>query len=151
MGSGESVYVAETGKIYTFSDDKSYLFYGQSEDLTAILNELIDQRLSGLTGSSTGKCTLLWEEEYTGTGSFSTIERTISIENLDKYKYVYLETDVNNGSGALSGALIPVQILLEDNTKYRGDELRIKYISDDTFFIEWTDLGDGILRIYGVE
>lgn len=96
VGSGESVYVAETGKIYTFSDDKSYLFYGQSEDLTAILNELIDQRLSGLTGSSTGKSTLLWENPNS---SNEQKEETIEVENLNKYKYIFIELFANYGEG----------------------------------------------------
>ena len=40
VGSGEEVYVKETGKFYTFSIDKTYMFYGVPEDLTNLLNQL---------------------------------------------------------------------------------------------------------------
>ena len=40
VGSGEEVYVKETGKFYTFSVDKTYMFYGVPEDLTNLLNQL---------------------------------------------------------------------------------------------------------------
>ncbi len=40
VGSGEEVYVKETGKFYTFSIDKTYMFYGVPEDLTNLLNKL---------------------------------------------------------------------------------------------------------------
>ena len=40
VGSGEEVYVRETGKFYTFSIDKTYMFYGVPEDLTNLLNKL---------------------------------------------------------------------------------------------------------------
>ena len=40
VGSGEEVYVKETGKFYTFSIDKTYMFYGVPEDLTNLLKQL---------------------------------------------------------------------------------------------------------------
>ena len=43
VGSGEEVYVAETGKFYTFSVDKTYMFYGVPEDFDALLVQLKDE------------------------------------------------------------------------------------------------------------
>ncbi len=44
VGTGEEVYVAEDGKIYTYSADKTYMFYGIAEDLTeTIKNDLKEQ------------------------------------------------------------------------------------------------------------
>ena len=37
VGSGEEVYVEQTGKIYTFSTDKTYMFYGAPEDFNNLL------------------------------------------------------------------------------------------------------------------
>ena len=37
VGSGEEVYVEQTGKIYTFSTDKTYMFYGAPEDFNTLL------------------------------------------------------------------------------------------------------------------
>ena len=45
VGSGEEVYVAEEGKIYTFSTDKTYMFYGIAEDLTFKLKEEIKKQI----------------------------------------------------------------------------------------------------------
>ena len=92
VGTGETAYVAETGKIYTFEDDKSYLFYGQSEDLTKILNDLIDERLGTSSGTTTGTKTLLWEKELAaGEYSTETIIEEINVENLSKYKQLFIE------------------------------------------------------------
>lgn len=41
VGSGETAYSAETGKVYTFTTDKTYMFYGQSEDLTDVIQNSI--------------------------------------------------------------------------------------------------------------
>lgn len=43
VGSGEEVYVAQTGKFYTFSIDKTYMFYGVPEDLDLLLSELKEE------------------------------------------------------------------------------------------------------------
>ena len=92
VGTGETAYIAETGKIYTFEDDKSYLFYGQSEDLTKILNDLIDERLGTSSGTTTGTKTLLWEKELAaGEYSTETIIEEINVENLSKYKQLFIE------------------------------------------------------------
>ena len=165
VGSGETVYVAETGKIYTFSDDKSYLFYGQSEDLTAILNELIDQRLSELTGSSTGKSTLLWEKELdTSASTNEYIETTIQVEALDKYKHIYFSAMVQSEEfGEWSplaelgaSGYIPMQIIKENNDLYYGPAftLRAKYIDSSNLGINYVDINYGHAvkyQIYGVE
>ena len=43
VGSGEEVYVAETGKFYTFSVDKTYMFYGVPEDLELLMSQLKEE------------------------------------------------------------------------------------------------------------
>lgn len=43
VGSGEEVWVAETGKFYTFSIDKTYMFYGVPEDLELLLSTLKEE------------------------------------------------------------------------------------------------------------
>ncbi len=45
VGTGEEVYVAEEGKIYTFSTDKTYMFYGISEDLTDKIKEMLSEQI----------------------------------------------------------------------------------------------------------
>ena len=157
VGSGESVYVAETGKIYTFSDDKSYLFYGQSEDLTAILNELIDQRLSELTGSSTGKSTLLWEYETTSGSSTVYNEITLQVENLDKYKYLYIEIHQNNNEEWIpmsNASFVPMHVLKEDNSNYHGAAkmFSIKYV-DNNLNIQYMEHNSIThkYKLYGIE
>lgn len=44
VGTGKTGYVPETGKIYTYTTDKTYMFYGQSEDLTEIINSIVEQK-----------------------------------------------------------------------------------------------------------
>ena len=59
VGSGEEVYVAETGKFYTFSVDKTYMFYGVPEDFDALLVQLKDEIKVELgTGGSTEVMTI---------------------------------------------------------------------------------------------
>lgn len=41
VGTGETAYSSETGKVYTFSDDKTYMFYGESEDITDVINRIV--------------------------------------------------------------------------------------------------------------
>lgn len=43
VGSGEEVYVEQTGKFYVFGTDKTYMFYGVPEDLTFYLEQLTDE------------------------------------------------------------------------------------------------------------
>ena len=43
VGSGEDVYVEQTGKFYTFSIDKTYMFYGVAEDLDLLMSELKEE------------------------------------------------------------------------------------------------------------
>ena len=45
VGSGEEVYVEQEGKIYTYSTDKTYMFYGVAEDLTATIKEQLTEQL----------------------------------------------------------------------------------------------------------
>ena len=45
VGSGEEVYVEQEGKIYTYSTDKTYMFYGVAEDLTATIKEQLAEQL----------------------------------------------------------------------------------------------------------
>ena len=46
VGTGETAYSAETGKVYTFSDNKTYMFYGESEDITDVINRIVDERVN---------------------------------------------------------------------------------------------------------
>ena len=50
VGSGEEVYVAEEGKIYTYSTDKTYMFYGIAEDLTETLRDQIREEIKTQIG-----------------------------------------------------------------------------------------------------
>ena len=40
VGSGEEVFVEQTGKIYTFSTDKTYMFYGNPEDFSTLMETM---------------------------------------------------------------------------------------------------------------
>lgn len=51
VGSGETNYSEETGRIYTYTTDKTYMFYGQSEDLTDIINTIVEQRANEIIES----------------------------------------------------------------------------------------------------
>ena len=52
VGTGETVYSAETGRVYTFSDDKTYMFYGESEDITdvikSIVNNVVNEKITSI-------------------------------------------------------------------------------------------------------
>lgn len=160
VGSGETVYVAEAGKIYTFTDDKSYLFYGQSEDLTDILNELIDKKISqSEVGSSTGKSTLLWENELESGSGIMSYE--ITVENLNKYKYLYMENyfyddDTQRWEVSAVGTLfIPTQILIENSDVYHGVSKYecLRYVERDNLSInmEKSYSSRTKMKLYGIE
>lgn len=133
--------------------------------MTAILNELIDQRLSELTGSSTGKSTLLWEKDVLVNGTNEQIETTIQVENLDKYKYLFIETymEMNSdfwlpSSAEMSGGsiLIPMQVIKNDNTNYHSDvyACMVKYVDNSNLKIMCLDSSKDYawkLKIYGIE
>ena len=46
VGTGETSYTEETGKIYTYTLDKTYMFYGQSEDITDVINEIVEEKIN---------------------------------------------------------------------------------------------------------
>ena len=46
VGTGEKAYSAETGKVYTFSDDKTYMFYGASEDITDVIKSIVSDAVN---------------------------------------------------------------------------------------------------------
>ena len=143
VGTGETAYVAETGKIYTFEDDKSYLFYGQSEDLTKILNDLIDKRLTS------GTKTLLWEMQTTN--NYSTVENEINIEDLSKYRQLYVEG--TNGS-VIYYNYINIKDLQENTGVYLGigaDYIpMVKYTSENKVTIRYYSAGI-TYKLYGIE
>ena len=159
VGTGETAYVAETGKIYTFEDDKSYLFYGQSEDLTKILNDLIDEKLGTSSGTTTGIKTLLWEREIPKSDdSVGTIEEKINIENLSKYKRLFIEVilddsgtmyeylDIKDIKESMNNFVIAICNLMNITG--------IKYINETTLYITSSAMmydGNIALKVYGIE
>lgn len=46
VGTGETAYSAETGKVYTFSDDKTYMFYGESEDISDVIKNIVSDAVN---------------------------------------------------------------------------------------------------------
>ena len=118
-----------------------------------------------MTGSSTGKCTLLWEKEVTGSGGFGPekqIETTAQVETLDKYKYIYMVVQFNDEDyGWISydnigePNFIPMQIIKENNTENHGPSsyFAMKYIDDNNFKIIYTPVGGETVKykIYGIE
>ena len=46
VGTGEQIYVEQTGKIYTFGTDQTYMFYGITEDLTATIRSELKTQLT---------------------------------------------------------------------------------------------------------
>lgn len=43
VGTGETGYVPETGKIYAYTTDKTYMFYGTSEDITDVITAKVEE------------------------------------------------------------------------------------------------------------
>ena len=154
VGTGETAYVAETGKIYTFEDDKSYLFYGQSEDLTKILNDLIDERLGTSSGTTTGTKTLLWETEITS--SDYSEEEEINVENLSKYKQLFIEC-IDEYDKYILFDYVSIDYMKENIGYYILPGLTpnyLKYINENTLSIG--NYGGKVsnpitYRIYGIE
>lgn len=46
VGTGETGYVAETGKIYAYTTDKTYMFYGTSEDITDMITAKVEETIA---------------------------------------------------------------------------------------------------------
>ena len=173
VGTGETAYVAETGKIYTFEDDKSYLFYGQSEDLTKILNDLIDERLGTSSGTTTGTKTLLWEREIPRNDNADEIiaeEREIEVKNLSEYKQLIIEIEIgitnrnmetDIDTKIIEHEYLDIEYMKENNENYitpsytgLGASVAIKYINENTLNIVDPSEARGMnitYRIYGIE
>lgn len=52
VGTGETAYVEETGKIYTYTTDKTYMFYGQSEDITNVINGIVENKVTEIINNT---------------------------------------------------------------------------------------------------
>ena len=156
VGTGETVYVAETGKIYTFSTDKTYMFYGQSEDITEIINKIIDERLN--SSPSEEKATLLWEK-ISG-NSYDTITEEITVENLQQYKrlVVQVQSVVETSQGSdqvMMYEYLDIKDIKRNVGVYmvNGDEYipMIKYINETTLGILYSDMKNCKFELYGIE
>lgn len=156
VGTGETVYVAETGKIYTFSTDKTYMFYGQSEDITEIINKIIDERLN--SSPSEEKATLLWEK-ISG-NSYDTITEEITVENLQQYKrlVVQVQSVVETSQGSdqvMMYEYLDIKDIKRNVGVYmvNGDEYipMIKYINETTLGILYSDMNNCKFELYGIE
>lgn len=156
VGTGETVYVAETGKIYTFSTDKTYMFYGQSEDITEIINKIIDERLN--SSPSEEKATLLWEK-ISG-NSYNTIKEEITVENLQQYKRLLVQVQgvVETSQGSDQGMMYEY-LDIKDIKKNVGVYMvngsnyipMIKYINETTLGILYSDVQNYKFELYGIE
>lgn len=168
VGTGETAYVAETGKIYTFEDDKSYLFYGQSEDLTKILNDLIEEKLGTSSGTTTVTKTLLWEREIPRNDNADEVikeEREIEVKNLSEYKQLIIEIEgileIVSTEKIIEHEYLDIEYMKENNENYiapgtigHSVGIGIKYINENTLKIvdpseiKWENI---TYRIYGIE
>lgn len=152
VGTGETVYVAETGKIYTFSTDKTYMFYGQSEDITEIINKIIDERLN--SSPSEEKATLLWEK-ISG-NSYNTIKEEITVENLQQYKRLVVQVQsVVETSQVMMYEYLDIKDIKRNVGVYmvNGSENipMIKYINETTLGILYSDMKNCKFELYGIE
>ena len=156
VGTGETVYVAETGKIYTFSTDKTYMFYGQSEDITEIINKIIDERLN--SSPSEEKATLLWEK-ISG-NSYDNIKEEITVENLQQYKrlVVQVQSVVETSQGSdqvMMYEYLDIKDIKRNVGVYmvNGSEYipMIKYINETTLGILYSDMNNCKFELYGIE
>ena len=156
VGTGETVYVAETGKIYTFSTDKTYMFYGQSEDITEIINKIIDERLN--SSPSEEKATLLWEK-ISG-NSYNAIKEEITVENLQQYKrlLVHAQGVVETSQGSdqvMMYEYLDIKDIKKNVGVYmvNGSEYipMIKYINETTLGILYSDMKNYKFELYGIE
>ncbi len=109
------------------------------------------------TSISSGKSTLLWENHRDSNGQK---EETIQVENLNKYKYIYLELFVDYGEGDepygnLDGGatFIPMQVIIQENSVYHGPStfFCVKYVDENTLNIMYWNNATYTLKIYGIE
>ena len=84
VGTGEEVFVEQTGKIYTFSADKTYLFYGAADDFATLLTTLKNQVKIELAVAS---------EVVTAVAESVTLYEGVN-NNLEKY-FAYTENEDN--------------------------------------------------------
>ncbi len=155
VGTGETVYVAETGKIYTFSTDKTYMFYGQSEDITEIINKIIDERLN--SSPSEEKATLLWEK--IAGNSYNAIKEEITVENLQQYKRLLVRTQGVVTSQGSDQFMMYEYLDIKDIKKNVGVYMNngsdsipiIKYINETTLGILYSDVKNYKFELYGIE
>ena len=135
------------------------------------IDSVENNELSGITG----KCTLLWEKEVaTRTGYDEYEETTISINNLDKYKFLFvkiyfngeLQQAIANGiigdQFEIQAGYIPVQILKNNNSRYCGVDILlsgtfIKYLDNTNVSIVFPNGvsvnmdGTAKIQLYGIE
>lgn len=150
VGTGETVYVAETGKIYTFSTDKTYMFYGQSEDITEIINKIIDERLN--SSPSEEKATLLWEK--ISSVNSGVIKEEITVENLQQYKRLLVRTEVESEQFIVYDYL-DIKDIKKNVGAYTGKGSvylpMIKYINETTLGIRYASNTNFKFELYGIE
>ena len=125
-------------------------------------NGEIDSSENVNTSTSSGKSTLLWEKEVEPAENTARKEETIQLENLDKYKYIFLSvhcwedavgewipTDIAN-----TAALIPIDIIKENTDTNYGSAsgFMLKYIAENNFKGMYVSYSVSMkLQIYGVE
>ena len=124
-------------------------------------NGEIDSSENVNTSTSSGKSTLLWEKEVEPAENTAINEETIQLENLDKYKYIFLSVhrwedgewipiDFTN-----TAVLIPIDIIKENtDTNYGPSSVfLLKYIAENNFkvmYLSYSEISMK-LQIYGVE
>ncbi len=126
-------------------------------------NGEIDSSENVNTSTSSGKSTLLWEKEVEPAENTAINEETIQLENLDKYKYIFLS--VHRWEDAVgewrpidftnTAALIPIDIIKENtDTNYGPSSVfLLKYIAENNFkgmYLSYSEISMK-LQIYGVE
>ena len=143
VGTGETAYSAETGKVYTFSDDKTYMFYGESEDITDVINRIVDERVNEKIQekeNEKGKC-LAWASLIGQEGTGLIVNEGYNIARAEKwndgehsYWRVYFENELSSDTyvpvisaevGGYGGEITAVygkttQTFLFDVTNYNG-------------------------------
>ena len=126
-------------------------------------NGEIDSSENVNTSTSSGKSTLLWEKEVEPAENTAINEETIQLENLDKYKYIFLS--VHRWEDAVgewitidftnTAVLIPIDIIKENtDTNYGPSSVfLLKYIAENNFkvmYLSYSEISMK-LQIYGVE
>lgn len=165
VGTGETAYVAETGKVYTYSADKTYMFYGQAEDITNVVNQIIEDKMANSsTSGSSGKATLLWDSNPGGATTDTSKIGNITVDNLSKYKKIYMCCDYSRDSGNswITGVIsaqiyCPIEEFTADTSKmWLFNEVSyIQYRSDTSIYVN-VIISDGTsevfrYKIYGIE